>query len=54
MVAPQPTLNPERHCRADGGPPIEYLGQSGPVDAQLRCCFTDLEIQGRQNVIPQR
>jgi hypothetical protein len=53
MVAPKPTLKTQCHRWADRRPPIDYLGQSRPVDAQLGSCFADLQIQGGQDVVPQ-
>ena len=53
MVAPQPTLAPQRHRGADRRLPIEHLGQGGAVHAQLGSCFADLQIQGGQDVVPQ-
>jgi len=33
--------------------PVDYLGQSRPVDAQIGSCFAHLQIQGREDVVPQ-
>jgi len=53
VVAPQPTLNAQRHGGTDRRPPIEHLGQGGAVDAQVGGRLADLQIQGRQDVVPQ-
>lgn len=53
VVATQPTLNAQGHRRADCSPPVEHLGQSGPVNTQLGSCCADLQIQGRQDVVSQ-
>jgi hypothetical protein len=53
VIAPQATLNAQRHRRADGCPFIEHLGQIGAVDTQLGSRLAHLQIQSGQDVVPQ-
>ncbi len=39
--------------QTDRRPPIEHFGQDGAVDAHVGSRFADLQIQGRQDVVPQ-
>ena len=53
MISAKPTLNAQCHRGTDRCSSIEYFGQRRAVDSQLGGSFANLQVQRRQDVVPE-
>lgn len=52
-VTPEPTLNAQRHRRADRGSAVQHLREGGAVHAQLSSSLAHRQAKRRQDIVPQ-